>query len=88
MHDVPLATLIVPHSVLDKPPAALIRPLLRIYMAETVYAIGISILLNATAVHVRDQLLEGKEEHSGLGECSVEFDRHAQLITVLQSTRS
>ena len=88
MRDVPLAALIAPQSVLYKPHAALIRPLLRIYMTETICGIGIGVLFNATADHVRDQLLEGEKEHFGLGECGVEFDGHAQLITVLQSPRS
>ena len=53
-------------------------------MAETIW--GIDVLLNATAVHVRDQLLEREEENFGLSKCSVELDGHAQLITVLFNT--
>jgi hypothetical protein len=52
-------------------------------MAETIRGTSIDILLNASAVHVRDQLLEGEEEHFGLGEGGVEFDGHAQFITIL-----
>lgn len=52
-------------------------------MAETICGISIDALLEASAVHVRDQLLEGEEEHFGLGERSVEFDGHAQFITIL-----
>jgi hypothetical protein len=50
-------------------------------MAETILNRGV--LLNPTTVHIRDQLLERKEEDLRLCKRGVEFDDHAQLIAVL-----
>jgi hypothetical protein len=53
-------------------------------MSKTVHRRGM--MFDATTVHVRDQLLEGEKEDLGLSEGRVEFDSHAQLITVLKRT--
>jgi hypothetical protein len=45
-------------------------------------------LLDATTVHIRDQLLEGKKEDFGLRKRGVEFDGHAQLVAVLSGVAS
>ena len=55
-------------------------------MTET--ALGRGLLFDATAVHVRDQLLEGEKEDFGLSKRGVEFDGHAQFVAVLHRIQS